>query len=118
MKKRKEFPNQVKKRVIERSGNKCERCGFIFDDIKKGEFHHIKAIFLGGKSELENCSFLCKKCHKEAPNVRDEKDLLIYRYYFLKFASFKEACQYYNTDKKLELYLKIAQDIANKQYKK
>lgn len=116
--KRKEFPSQVKKKIIERSGNKCERCGFIFDDIKKGEFHHIKSIVFGGKSELENCSLLCNKCHKEAPNVKDENDLLIYRHYFLRFASFKEASQYYKANSKLELYLKIAQDIADKQYNK
>jgi len=115
-KKRPEFSRHVRRKVIERSGNKCERCGFIFDDYKKGEFHHIKSVVFGGDASFENCSLLCKKCHKEAPNVKDEKDLLVYKHFFLKFASFKEANQHYNADTKLELYLKIAKDIANKDY--
>ena len=117
-KKRPEFSSDIRKKVIGRSGNKCERCGFIFDDHKKGEFHHIKAVVFGGDASLENCSLLCNKCHDEAPNVKDEKDLLVYKHFFLRFASFKEANQYYNADTRLELYLKIAQDIANKHYNK
>lgn len=92
-KKRPEFSTYIKRKVIERSRNKCERCGFIFDDHKKGEFHHIKPVVFGGDASLENCSLLCKKCHEEAPNVKDEKDLLVYKHYFLRFASFKEASQ-------------------------
>lgn len=115
-KKRLEFSRYIKRKVIERSGNKCERCGFIFDDYKKGEFHHIKSVVFGGNASLENCSYLCKKCHNEAPNVKDENDLLVYKHFFLRFASFKEAAKHYNTDTKLELYLKIAKDIASKKY--
>ena len=37
-KKRPEFSRHVQRKVIERSGNKYERCGFIFDDIKKVNF--------------------------------------------------------------------------------
>ena len=113
--KRPEFSTEIKRKIIERSGNKCERCGFIFDDIKKGEFHHIKAVVFGGDASFDNCSLLCKKCHDEAPNVKDEKDLLVYNHFFLKYASFKEANEYYNADTKLQLYLKAARDIASKQ---
>ena len=40
-KKRPEFPASVNRKVIERSGNRCERCGIDFDEHFKGEFHHI-----------------------------------------------------------------------------
>lgn len=117
-KKRPEFSNDVKRKVIERSENKCERCGFIFDDFKEGEFHHIKPVVYGGDASLENCSLLCKKCHKEAPNVKDDKDLLVYKHFFLRFASFKEANECYKAETRHELYLKIAQDIAKKHFDK
>jgi len=118
IKKRIEFSRSVKEKVMDKSGNKCERCSIDFDDDFKGELHHIRPIFLGGKSNLENCSLLCKKCHNEAPNVRDEKDLLVYKYFFLRFASFKEETQYYNVNNRLELYGKIAKDIAEKKFNK
>ena len=113
---KKEFQTSIKKKVIERSGNKCERCCVDFDDDFKGEFHHIKSIVFGGDNSLGNCSLLCKKCHDLSPNVNDEKDLLIYKYYFLRFSSFKEASLYYNVDNRMELYVAIAKDIAKKHF--
>ena len=116
-KKRPEFPLKVKKKVLERTGNRCERCGIDFDDNFKGEFHHIVPIINGGKNTIENCSLLCGNCHDVAPDLKGKEELLIYRHYFLKFASFKEASRYYGVDTRIELYTKIAQEIA-KIYKK
>lgn len=106
----------MKKKIIERSGNRCERCKIDFDDDFKGEFHHIIPVCFGGNNDINNCSLLCKKCHDVAPNIKDKKDLLIYKYYFLRFASFKEAAQYYNIDDRLELYLAVAKDISKKHF--
>lgn len=86
-----EFPVDVKKKVLERSENRCERCGIDFDEDFTGEFHHIIPIVYEGYGRIENCSLLCCDCHRIAPNVKDTKDILIYRAYFLRFASFKEA---------------------------
>lgn len=115
--KRLEFSKDIKQKILERSKNSCERCGYIFEEPQKGEFHHIKSIVFGGDASLENCSLLCRKCHTEAPNVKNEMDFLVYKHYFLRFALFKEAIQYYKTEDKLELYFKIAQDIAKEHYK-
>ncbi len=112
-----EFPVDVKKQVLERSGNRCERCGIDFDNALKGEFHHIVAICFGGDNSLSNCSLLCGDCHLVAPNVRKKIDLLIYRHYFLRFASFKEAAQFYSVDNRFDLQVKLALDLAKK-YKK
>jgi len=102
----------VRRKVVERSGNRCERCGINFDDAFKGEFHHIIPVICGGDSSICNCSLLCKNCHYAAPNVKTEKDLLIYNHYFLRFASFMEAAQHYEVDNRLDLYTKIALDMA------
>jgi hypothetical protein len=115
-KKRLEFSKEIKQKIIERSKNRCERCGFIFEEPQIGEFHHIKAVVFGGDASFDNCTLLCKKCHAEAPNVKNDMDFLVYKHFFLRFASFKEAIQYYKTEDKLELYFKIAQDIAKIHY--
>lgn len=60
----------------------------------------------------ENCSLLCSNCHRIAPDIKRKEDLGIYHYYFLRFASFKEAAQYYQVDTRMELYFHIALDIA------
>ncbi len=116
-KNRSEFPLKVRKMILERTGNRCERCGIDFDEDFKGEFHHIIPIINGGKSSIENCSLLCPNCHYVAPNLKSKEELPIYYNYFIKFASFKEASRYYNVNTRIEVYLKIAQEIA-KSYKK
>jgi hypothetical protein len=60
----------------------------------------------------ENCSLLCGNCHRIAPDIKRKEDLRLYRYYFLRFTSFKEAAQHYQVDTRMELYLHIALDIA------
>jgi hypothetical protein len=109
-----EFPSDVKRKVKERAGNRCERCGIDFDEGFEGEFHHIIPIVYGGDNSIGNCSLLCHNCHSVAPDLKRKKDLLIYEHYFLRFASFKEAAQYYGVDNRFDLYIKIAQDLARK----
>ncbi|MCK4902155.1 MAG: HNH endonuclease [Thermoplasmatales archaeon] len=116
-KKRPEFPSDVKRKVIERSGNRCERCGIDFDDDFKGEFYHIKSVVFKEDKAIDNCSLLCRDCHCAAPNIKNEEDLILYKYYFLRFASFKEAAKYYRVDNRISLYVKLAKDIAENHYK-
>jgi len=71
----------------------------------------------GGDMSEENCSLLCSNCHRIAPDIKREEDFIIYHQYFLRFASFKEAAQYYGVDTRMELYLKIALDIAKNRFK-
>jgi len=113
-----EFPIQIKKKVIERSGNRCERCDIDFDEDFKGEFHHIIPVIYGGDNSVKNCSFLCHDCHIVAPNIKDKKDLLIYKKFFLRFASFKEATQHYKVNNRFDLHTKVALDIAKVSKKK
>lgn len=116
-KKRPEFPSDIKRKVIERTGNICERCKVDFDDNFKGKFHHIIPVVFGGDDSENNCSLLCKSCHRIAPNIRDKKELLLYNNFFLRFASFKEATQFYNVDTRFDLSIKAGLDIT-KTYKK
>jgi len=110
--KKREFPPDVMRKVTGRTGNRCERCGIDFDEAFQGEFHHIVPIVYGGDNGIDNCSLLCSDCHRAAPNVKTKRDILIYKYYFLRFASFKEAAQHYGVNNRFDLQIKIALDIA------
>lgn len=109
-----DFPLKIKQKVVKRANNRCERCGIDFDDDFKGEFHHIIPKVYGGNMSVGNCSLLCRNCHRSAPNIKRKEDLVFYYEYFLRFASFKEAALYYGVDSRIELYLQIAFDIAQK----
>jgi hypothetical protein len=111
-KKRAEFSLSIRKKVIRRSRNRCERCFVDFDDDFKGQFHHIIPIVFGGDNSLENCSLLCKNCHDIAPNIKNKEEMIIYIDYFLRFASFKEAAQHYDVDNRYDLSIKSALDIS------
>jgi hypothetical protein len=112
-KKRREFPIGIKRLVMMRSGNRCERCNSDFNEGFTGEFHHIIAVSDNGDDSIENCSLLCRNCQKAAPRVLNEIDKMIYKHYFLRFASYREAAAYYKAENKMELYVKLAQDIAS-----
>ena len=60
--KRKSFPKAVKAAVLNRSAGMCEApdCTNVGRD-----FDHIKPVAIGGKSDLQNCQFLCRKCNAE-----------------------------------------------------
>ena len=117
-KKRSEFTSDVKRKVMEKTGNKCERCGIDFDDDFKGAFHHIISVVFGGDNGIDNCSLLCNNCHRIAPNIKNEKERIMYNHYFLRFASFKEAAKHYKADDKFDLQIKAALDLAKKSKKK
>ncbi|MDI6916609.1 MAG: HNH endonuclease signature motif containing protein [Thermoplasmatales archaeon] len=102
----------MKRRVRNRANNRCERCGVDFDEDFDGEFHHIIPAVFGGSNELDNCSLLCHSCHNIAPNLKSKSDMLIYKHYFLRFASFKEAAQYYGVDNRFGLSVKFAFELA------
>lgn len=58
--KRKSFPKAVKVAVLNRSAGMCEAS----DCTNVGrDFDHIKPVAIGGKSDLQNCQFLCRKCN-------------------------------------------------------
>ena len=42
----------------------CTRCGKKLSDTEIN-FDHIKSYTTGGKTNLENCQILCKKCNNE-----------------------------------------------------
>jgi len=90
---------------------------FGFNDNIKSVFHHIKLVVFGGSNNIDNCSLLCRNCHRIAPNIKNKNEFVIYTHYFLKFASFKETAQYYGTYDPFDLYAKAALDIAKKSKK-
>lgn len=107
-----DFSLEIKRKVRENVENRCERCGIDFDDEFQGEFHHIISVVHGGDNTEENCSLLCSDCHYLAPDLKGKEDLFLYRYYFLRFASFKEAAQYYGVKTRFDLYVKLAKEVA------
>ncbi|MEK6861459.1 MAG: HNH endonuclease signature motif containing protein [Nanoarchaeota archaeon] len=52
---------EVKRKVLERQGGTCALC----QEDRTGllEFHHKKAVSLGGTSEAKNIVALCPTCH-------------------------------------------------------
>ncbi|MDD3493955.1 MAG: HNH endonuclease signature motif containing protein [Candidatus Thermoplasmatota archaeon] len=112
--KKSNFPPSVKRMVRNRSGSRCERCGVDLGP-REGEYHHIVPVVFGGGNGADNCSLLCSHCHSVAPNAKDELDLLIYRRYFLRFSSFKEAARYYGEDTKLGVYVKCALELSERE---
>ena len=113
-KKRPEFSNEIKRIIIEKSGNRCERCGIDFDTSFKGVFNHIIPVCFGGNNQIENCSILCDECHKKAPNIKNKDEKIFYTDYFLKFPSIKNAMEFYKVDNRFDLYVAVALDLRDK----
>lgn len=59
-----EFSRKVRRAIIDRAGDKCERCKA---NLKPGEgdADHILPAELGGQAIAANGQWLCKPCHKE-----------------------------------------------------
>jgi hypothetical protein len=53
--------------VIIRHIGLCSCCGF-----EASEVHHITPLVFGGKDDLSNLTCLCRECHKQAPNTKEE----------------------------------------------
>ena len=56
------FDDRIKKFVYKQQGGKCAICKKIFP-IELMHADHIKAWSKGGKTVIENCQMLCKKCN-------------------------------------------------------
>jgi len=56
--------------VLERSGGKCEKCGFEACDV-----HHLTYERLGNES-MDDLQALCLKCHWTAHNLPDVDESL------------------------------------------
>jgi hypothetical protein len=117
-KNRPEFSSIVRRKIMEKANNRCERCGIDFDISFKGVFHHIIPVCFGGNNKIENCSLLCDDCHKKAPNIKNEDEKIIYTEYFLKFPSIKNAMEFYNVDNRFDLYVAVALDLRDKRIAK
>ena len=117
IKRRPEFPSDVKRKVIERSSNKCERCDIDFDEDFTGKFHHISPVVSGWDNRTDNCSLLCRNCHQIVLNLKKKVGILIYEHYFLRFKTSEEAARYWRVDNKFDWYIKAALDIAKKSKK-
>lgn len=59
---RRTIPLTLKRKVLERDGNRCTSPGCI--NRKFLEVHHLKPVRLGGKNTASNCTTICWKCHK------------------------------------------------------
>lgn len=53
----------LRKRVFERSGPQCQKCGY--DNANILQCHHILPKKSGGGDEIENLMLLCPNCHCE-----------------------------------------------------
>jgi 5-methylcytosine-specific restriction endonuclease McrA len=58
----------VKRELIKRNGTKCMCCGNDVGSII--QWHHIKPIAEGGKSNYENSSLVCPNCHAEINKLK------------------------------------------------
>jgi hypothetical protein len=61
--KHKAIPLAVKKKVLERDNNTCQKCKVEFSENKL-DIHHKLAVRKGGKDTIDNLMSLCRKCHK------------------------------------------------------
>jgi 5-methylcytosine-specific restriction enzyme A len=66
---RREFSNATKRRAWLRSGGQCEACTAKLSEGNV-EYHHIKEDTFEGAATLENCSVLCRSCHRTVTNAR------------------------------------------------
>lgn len=62
---------KYKKVLIERSGNKCERCKKQFTEEEHGMIHHI--VY---KKDINGLLFVCHNCHKAIHIKQDQKSFL------------------------------------------
>jgi 5-methylcytosine-specific restriction endonuclease McrA len=65
-----EFPKHVKLAAWQRANGHCECCGTKFTGADRVEYDHIVEAALGGKTTLENCRVMRKRCHDEKTATR------------------------------------------------
>ncbi len=60
-----------KNEVFARQKNKCNRCKKLLD-MRAVHFDHIKEVYRGGKSIIDNLQALCANCH----NIKTHEERL------------------------------------------
>jgi 5-methylcytosine-specific restriction protein A len=60
---RREFSRKIRASVALRAGGCCEACGAKLK-VGEGEYDHILPDQLGGEPTAENCSLVCRVCHR------------------------------------------------------
>jgi len=79
--KREPVSRSQKNEVLARQRNKCANCSKRLD-MRAVHFDHIKEVYEGGKSKIDNLQALCSICHsiktneerrKRTENKRDKK---------------------------------------------
>lgn len=59
--------NKIRKRILNRDGYECTRCGTSDDQL---HVHHIKPISEGGSHSPKNLKTLCHSCHEDVHGHR------------------------------------------------
>ena len=65
----------IRKRLIEKRGYICEKCGYEPEGYGFLDLHHIISVNDGGKTEEDNLIFLCEKCHMDIHGYKKVKYL-------------------------------------------
>lgn len=66
---REEFSKRTKLEAFTRANGRCEKCSARLSPGNI-EYHHAKEAAFEGPATLENCTVLCKTCHREITNQR------------------------------------------------
>ena len=69
--KRKPVSRSQKNEVLARQKNRCTMCKKLLD-MRATHFDHIKEVYKGGKSKIDNLQALCANCH----NVKTHEEKL------------------------------------------
>src|SRR3989338_6539043 len=69
--KREPVSKSQKNEVLARQKNRCARCKKPLD-MRATHFDHIKEVYKGGKSKIDNLQALCANCH----NVKTHEEKL------------------------------------------
>lgn len=102
---------EQKRKLIEKRGGKCSRCGYC-KNASSLDFHHVNPStkngnigwiinfhkFSDAEQEAEKCELLCKNCHSEEHNPELEIVVTegIVKYKNKELASIKENCDLCN----------------------
>lgn len=68
--KREPISQSQRNEILARQKNKCNRCKKLLD-MRAKHFDHIKEVYKGGKSRIDNLQALCANCHNI--KTHDEK---------------------------------------------
>ena len=69
--KREAIPDYIKEQVLKIQNNKCSYCGNQFNSPYEIDWHHIKPVAQGGKSDdIYNISALHSGCHSTLTRTR------------------------------------------------